>query len=75
METLVMLLTYRAERAWLPTVIAGNISVGEVSSTLPWLASRLNERSVFRPAILSQAPDWRVILKEKARKELVPDEL
>jgi hypothetical protein len=75
METLVMLLTYRAERTWLPTVIAGNISVGEVSSTLPWLASRLNERSVFRPAVLSQAPDWRIILKEKAKKEGVPDEL
>lgn len=71
-ERLTLLLTYRAERAWLPTMIAGNVSYGELKATLPWLASRMNEGRVLRPD-MAGFPDWRTLLRPQVLT--VPEEL
>ena len=62
-ERFVILLTYRAERTWLPTILAGNVSRSEICATLPFLASRLEEGRVFRPE-MSRFPVWRPLLKK-----------
>lgn len=72
-ETLVALLTYRAERTWSPTILAGNVKYHELQAVMPWLASRLQEGKILRPD-MSNYPDWRVLLKDGERLN-VPEEL
>jgi hypothetical protein len=71
-EVINTLLTYR-ERAWLPTVIIGNVTMAEVRATMPWLASRLYEKEVWL-VDLEGLPDWRVAM-HGWRNPKMPEEL
>jgi hypothetical protein len=71
-EVINTLLTYR-ERAWLPTVIIGNITMAEVGATMPWLASRFYEKEVWL-VDLEGLPDWRVAM-HGWRNPKMPEEL